>query len=289
MLQINGDHLYQNDERVQFIESPHASSGFTPEGIILHDTAGRIGPATATLNWFANPAAKASAHFTVDRQGGIGQSVMLNKAAWHAGRSKYKGRSGCNNFTFGIEMVNPGKMARVPASPGAGKAWFGEIFYTGGEHITRQDIKHVSTPEHGDAMWMDYPSIQVEAVVNLCRVLVETYKLKFITTHWFVSPGRKVDPNPLFPLEQVRSQVFGRGDKTEPPQFGDGECIVNAGVRRWPSRESALETTIKDGTRVDVVRSGYYESPGVGREQWHLCRMPDGRSGWIYAALIDLD
>ncbi len=45
----------------------------------------------------------------------------------------------------------------------------------------------------------------------LCRALVEAYPgIAGITTHWAVSPGRKVDTNPRFPLEDVRKAVFAK-------------------------------------------------------------------------------
>lgn len=45
-----------------------------------------------------------SAHFFIDRQGGVTQFVALDKRAWHAGVSSFEGRVGCNDFSIGIEM-----------------------------------------------------------------------------------------------------------------------------------------------------------------------------------------
>ena len=48
---------------------------------------------------------RVSAHFVVDRNGGITQFVPCQQRAWHAGVSAWQGRDGCNDFAIGIEMI----------------------------------------------------------------------------------------------------------------------------------------------------------------------------------------
>ena len=45
-----------------------------------------------------------SSHFLVDREGQVQQFVELDRQAWHAGLSQWRGRSGCNRFSIGIEI-----------------------------------------------------------------------------------------------------------------------------------------------------------------------------------------
>lgn len=47
---------------------------------------------------------KVSAHLYIKRTGEVVQFVPLNKRAWHAGVSEFKGRVKCNDFSIGIEM-----------------------------------------------------------------------------------------------------------------------------------------------------------------------------------------
>ena len=47
---------------------------------------------------------RVSAHFFVRRDGTIIQFVDCDKRAWHAGVSQWHGRSGCNDFSIGIEI-----------------------------------------------------------------------------------------------------------------------------------------------------------------------------------------
>ncbi len=65
---------------------------------------------TNTLDWEAHPyytqirGLRVSAHFLVRRNGGIIQFVPCGKRAWHAGASSWQERSGCNDFSIGVEL-----------------------------------------------------------------------------------------------------------------------------------------------------------------------------------------
>jgi len=48
---------------------------------------------------------KVSAHFVVDREGSITQFVACDRRAWHAGVSEWQGKSDCNDYAIGIEMI----------------------------------------------------------------------------------------------------------------------------------------------------------------------------------------
>lgn len=181
-------------------EAAHSFGGVLakPTLIVLHDTANRAQPGE-TVRWFSSSACKTSAHFVVERSGKIIQMVNCERKAFHAGLSSFKGKAGCNGFAIGIEIDNPGKLDKN------GRAWFHkktEAGYTG--------AIHKATKEHGDGYWLPYTEKQIHAVTELCDALTEAYpSIKDIATHWIISPGRKVDTNPLFPLEQVRAAVFG--------------------------------------------------------------------------------
>jgi N-acetylmuramoyl-L-alanine amidase len=176
----------------------HASGGdMTPTLIILHDTAGRLDK-FSSVNWFKSAECTTSAHVVVELDGTITQMVDFNKRAWHAGASEWNGKSNCNAFSIGIEIVNPGALDKD------GRAWFhkkGEKGFTG--------IKRAKTAEHGDHWWLPYTPEQIQAVTDLCKELVTCYpSITEIATHWMVSPRRKIDTSPLFPLDAVREEVF---------------------------------------------------------------------------------
>jgi N-acetyl-anhydromuramoyl-L-alanine amidase len=47
---------------------------------------------------------RVSSHFLVRRDGEVVQFVPVERRAWHAGASSWRGRSGCNDFSVGIEL-----------------------------------------------------------------------------------------------------------------------------------------------------------------------------------------
>ncbi|WP_231970457.1 1,6-anhydro-N-acetylmuramyl-L-alanine amidase AmpD [Polynucleobacter necessarius] len=51
---------------------------------------------------------KVSSHFLISRSGELFQFVSIQKKAWHAGVSFFKGREKCNDFSIGIELEGDG-------------------------------------------------------------------------------------------------------------------------------------------------------------------------------------
>lgn len=47
---------------------------------------------------------RVAAHLLIKRSGEIIQFVPFSKRAWHAGVSSFSGRTGCNDFSIGIEL-----------------------------------------------------------------------------------------------------------------------------------------------------------------------------------------
>ena len=47
---------------------------------------------------------RVSSHFLVRRDGEVVQFVPVERRAWHAGDSSWRGRSRCNDFSVGIEL-----------------------------------------------------------------------------------------------------------------------------------------------------------------------------------------
>ncbi len=47
---------------------------------------------------------RVSAHYFIDREGKVIELVDPDQMAWHAGKSSFEGREGCNPFSIGIEL-----------------------------------------------------------------------------------------------------------------------------------------------------------------------------------------
>lgn len=269
-------------EGIPFRTAKSMGGVITPEIVILHDTASRLEKGSAAQ--YLRTSKQVSVHFVIERDGTIEQQVPLNRSAWHAGNSSYHGRNGCNGFSIGIEIVNPGKM--TPRGEFKAVSWWGEEF-----DFDRDVLVDKTTPEHGHGVWMAYTSEQIDAVETLLRALFDGIPtLKDITTHWYVSPGRKVDTNPLFPLEQIRARILGRDDPAEDDALATSVempaatmvrvSTAGAGLnlRQWPSFNPNVIAQIPDGTVVPVLRQGLFD----GRH-W-LRTIFDGREGWIVEA-----
>lgn len=65
---------------------------------------------TNRLDWGAHPyyaqirGMQVSSHFVIRRDGELLQFVSCDERAWHAGRSHFRGRDNCNDFSIGIEL-----------------------------------------------------------------------------------------------------------------------------------------------------------------------------------------
>ncbi|MGV6840000.1 MAG: N-acetylmuramoyl-L-alanine amidase [Planktomarina sp.] len=260
-----------------------AGDKITPEIVVIHDTTGHLQKGNA-VRYFQNNSAKVSTHFVIEQDGSVVQMVPTNRRANHAGKSSYHGRSGCNAFSIGIELVNPGKMTR---QGNKGLTWYGEGF-----DIASRGLLEARTPEHGHGLWMPYTSEQLDAVISLMADLFDYIPtLKDIVPHWYVSPGRKIDTNPLFPLGHVKARVMGRDDPLEAQVHGESEDCANEGefvtvdtpaaslnLRAAPFTNPNIIADIAHGVVLPVLRRGVF-----GGLPW-LQVLHGGRLGWVMEA-----
>ncbi|NEW96936.1 peptidoglycan-binding protein [Rhodopseudomonas sp. BR0G17] len=101
--------------------------------------------------------------------------------------------------------------------------------------------------------WLEHSPEQIDAVVELCRALVAAYPtITEIVTHWMIAPTRKVDTNPLFPLDEVRRRV-------------------------WPARLVAPAKVARFADLDDETRDAIAES-GVSLEQLYGDELQPGSS-----------
>lgn len=82
-----------------------------------------------------------SAHFLIDRRGGLVQFVSVLDRAWHAGKSEFDGQDDCNNFSVGIEME-------------------------GTDFVPYTDAQYQSVGRLAKALTNFYPSITIDRIVG---------------------------------------------------------------------------------------------------------------------------
>ncbi len=190
MMKINDDHWLE-----EAIHEP--ISGGSPLGIrrflVIHFTSGAS--AKSSIDFWRTRAAKgACAHVIIDRDGTIFQCRPFNRAAAHAGVSRWRDPKtgqlylGANNTSLGIELAN-----------------FGDDI---DEHLSWTKLpvlraKHQHEKVTSD--WETFPAAQLDACTLLSRALVARYQLDDVTGHDCIAPERKNDPGPAFPMEVLRT------------------------------------------------------------------------------------
>ena len=153
-----------------------------PDMIILHYTAGVN--AMASARFLARPDVKVSAHVVIGREGQVIQLVPFNIEAWHAGKSDFKGRSGLNYCSIGIELDNLGQL-RLEG---------GKFMAECGREVSVREV-YMDDTEGVPTYWHNYTDVQMSVLKEVCDLLVATYPIGDIVGHSDVT-SRKVDPGP---------------------------------------------------------------------------------------------
>jgi N-acetylmuramoyl-L-alanine amidase len=151
--------------------SPNRDSrnGAPVDILVLHYTGMKT--AEEALTRLCDPAAKVSAHYTIDRDGTIYAHVPEEERAWHAGVSYWGGERNVNARSIGIEIVNPGH-------------------------------------EFG---YIPFADDQIDALIDLAREILHRHPIpsKRIIGHSDVAPARKIDPGELFPWQRLANESIG--------------------------------------------------------------------------------
>lgn len=150
------------------INMPSPNFNERPDGtdinsVIIHYTGMKT--AQEALDRLCDPNAEVSAHFTIDEDGTIYNHVAPSKRAWHAGVSSWGDLENFNNFSIGIELVNPGH-------------------------------------EFG---YRPFPDTQINALITLLKQLYTDHPIdpSLVLGHSDIAPDRKQDPGELFPWDRL--------------------------------------------------------------------------------------
>jgi len=172
-----------------FAPSPNFDERASKVGfLVLHYTGMRSG--AEAVGRLCDPGAKVSAHYVVEEDGRVFRLVEEEKRAWHAGVSYWRGVSGLNDASIGIEIVNPGH-------------------------------------EWG---YRAFPEVQVLAVLELCVGILGRHEIpaRNVVGHSDVAPDRKTDPGELFPWKWLAER--GVGVWTEEVAAPSGDILGDLGA-----------------------------------------------------------
>jgi N-acetylmuramoyl-L-alanine amidase len=178
---------------MRVIDAPSPNQDDRPDGapvdmLILHYTGMRSG--AAALDRLCDPAAKVSAHYVVEEDGQVFRLVPEARRAWHAGISHWRGLSGLNARSIGIEVVNPGH-------------------------------------EHG---YRPFAALQMAALCDLCRAILARHPIPAwnVVGHSDVAPDRKEDPGEFFDWEGLAANGVGLWPRRAGRDDGDALGLLGA-------------------------------------------------------------
>lgn len=239
-----GNHILQD---VPFDASPHIGGEMTALFLVMHYTAG--GSALNSVRAVRDRGL--SAHLFVDRDGSIIQTVPFNRRAFHAGPSQWRGHVGLNTCAIGIEIANLG--------------WFDQKTEAGwtrsglGRSFSAAEVMIAAHRNGGPVMgWEIFPEPQMQAVAILTATLRAAYPaIQDVVGHDDISPGRKQDPGPAFPMARFRNLPGAAGSATlADDDFGEFEVVARdtLNLRGGPGTGFSVVAKLNPGTRLRVLR-----------------------------------
>jgi N-acetylmuramoyl-L-alanine amidase len=271
--------LYKDDGTpYPFRPSPNIGGKIDHKYLVMHYTASR--DVNSAINALTNPAIKASAHVVVGRDGSITQLVPFDTQAWHAGESTWKGLSGLNKYSIGIEIDNAGLLTRKGSS---WVAWFGDIY----PETQVIEAEHKNSPGVKSG-WQLYTPEQLFATLELSALLIQRYQLLDVVGHDDIAPKRKTDPGPAFPMETFRARLFGNRDSQEGIGRVGATYITTdvLNIRTGPDQNSPTlaVSPLPKGMRVKITKSpdGWWKEVEVLDTLKGVSRA----KGWIHSRYI---
>lgn len=141
-----------------------------------------------------------SCHVTIDSTGKVIQQVPFDRVAYHAGKSQHRGRNDANSFSLGIEVSNPGPL--LEQADGTFRTTYGKLWKGGVVEIRHRDPRCVWTH------WAEYSSMEIDLCAEICELWRQEGLISDIAGHDEISPGRKFDPGPAFPIDWLRETIF---------------------------------------------------------------------------------
>ncbi len=148
---------------LHFRDLPSPNHNARPPGVpidtlVLHYTG--MTDTGAALALLRDPAAEVSCHYLVETDGTVWRMVPEGRRAWHAGVSFWRGRTGLNDRSIGIEIANPGHAHGYP----------------------------------------EFPVLQLAVVCDLCLGILSRHPIaaRDVVAHSDIAPDRKDDPGEKF-------------------------------------------------------------------------------------------
>lgn len=180
---------------VPIVSAPSENFNSRVNHLVIHFTSEDFEQSLAILT--GETERRVSAHYLIPESGDLTYSddslrvyslVSSSDRAWHAGRSYWAGKTGLNDQSIGIEIVNQSGCEKDIATLG-----------NSAEFATACAFK-------------PFGSEQIDLLVRLLKQTLEQHpdiRPEAIVGHADIAPSRKVDPGPLFPWKQLFDAGIG--------------------------------------------------------------------------------
>jgi len=184
---------------IKFRQTPNISgTRIVPRFLIIHFSGS--GDLEGTVDHLTKKGSKKSAHLVIGRNGEMIQLASFDRRAWHCGESQWGQYKNLNDCSIGIEMENWGKLHTDRS---------GKYISWVGTRVAPDDVDYAQhRNEDEDAPWHKFTHAQIVRCKEVAAELVKTYNLEAILGHDDISPARKNDPGPLFPMDEVRAYCY---------------------------------------------------------------------------------
>ncbi len=184
-----------------------------PKYIVMHITTGT--KMQSTINWFRSPSSGVSSHLLIGRDGRVVQFVDFDTIAYHAGLSFWEGDPDLNSLSIGIELDNGGPLQQRQG-----------VYTLRKEVIPENEVERARHwKESSEKGWHKFTQVQLEVALDIVKALKERYpSIKEIIAHDIINLKNRLDPGPLFPMEDFREALFGRRD----PEIKEYEIVQEA-------------------------------------------------------------
>ncbi len=180
---------------VPIVSAPSENFNSRVNHLVIHFTSEDFERSMAILT--GETERRVSAHYVIPQFGDLTYSgdtlrvyhlVSTSDRAWHAGRSYWAGKTGLNDQSIGIEIVNQSGCNKDIATLG-------------------------NSAEFATACaFQPFGSEQIDLVVRLLKKTLEQHpdiRPEAIVGHADIAPTRKIDPGPLFPWKQLFDAGIG--------------------------------------------------------------------------------
>ena len=164
--------------------------------IVIHHTTADF---AESLDILTKPSSRpVSSHYLIPEPGDqsygnaplkVFKLVDESRRAWHAGTSYWAGKSGLNDQSIGIELVN--------------RTWC---------HTSEEGVNPYTGGKDRLCFFPDFADGQIELLTGLLEEILARHpdiKPTNIVGHSDIAPDRKVDPGPRFPWQRLAAMGYG--------------------------------------------------------------------------------